>query len=158
MRRALLSLCLLALSACAGLLPTEPSVHPGGLVAWHTLAEGKSLASAQGKPLLVDYYVPSGCSRCETMDRQVWSNPEISAQVNEGFVPVRVNLTQPLTDDERELGARYDFHFDCLLLFLDSEGKVLEKTGGGRMCFADFVDPKWFLDLLAQAREAAARR
>lgn len=155
-RAALLSLCLLLLQACAA-LPPQPPARPGGLVTWHTLAEGKALAAAQKKPLIVDYYVPSGCNRCETMDRQVWGNEEIARQVNEGFVPVRVDLTRGMTAEEKALGERYDFHFDCLLLFLDSEGKVLEKAGGGRMCFAEFVDPKWFLNLLAQARKAAAR-
>jgi len=158
MRRALLPLCLTVLCACAGLLRTEPPAPSGGLVTWHTLAEGRVLAAAQKKPLVVDYYVPSDCGRCETMDRQVWGNPEISAQVNEGFVPVRVNLNKPLTDDEKALGARHNFNFDCLLLFLDSEGKVLEKAGGGRMCFAEFVDSKWFLGLLAQAKKAAEAR
>ena len=162
MRTALVLCTALLLSSCAGGSPpaaTEPAAAGRQtLVRWHTLAEAKGIAAAEKKPLLVDYYVPSGCSRCATMDRQVWGNPEIAAQVNEGFVPVRVNLTKPLTDDERALGVRYDFNFDCPLLFLDSEGNVLEKAGGGRMCFAEFVDPKWFLDLLAQAKKAAEAR
>lgn len=152
---ALLASCAALLAACAALPPPEPAPPPGGLVAWHTLAEGKTRAAAEKKPLLVDYFVPTGCNRCERMDRALWADPEIARRVNGDFVPVRVDLSKPMTDDEKALGARYDFNFDCLLLFLDPGGKVLEKAGGGRMCFAEFVDTQWFLGLLAQARAAA---
>lgn len=153
-----LSLALL-LAGCAAAPRSATEVAPAPrqtLVHWHTLAEAKALAAAEKKPLLVDYYVPQGCNRCELMDRKVYGDPAIAAEIDAHFAPARVDLSKPMTDEEKELGRRYDFNFDCLLLFLDSNGKVLEKAGGGRMCFAQFVDPKWFLELLAQAEKAAA--
>ncbi|MBI5015649.1 MAG: thioredoxin family protein [Deltaproteobacteria bacterium] len=162
MRTALVLCTALLLSSCAGGSPpaaTEPAAAGRQtLVRWHTLAEAKGIAAAEKKPLLVDYYVPQGCNRCELMERKVYGDPEIAREINEHFAAARVDLTRPMTDDEKELGRRYDFNFDCLLLFLDPEGNVLKDAGGGRMCFAEFVDPKWFAGYLSRAREEASRR
>lgn len=155
----------LFLAACAGALKgphANHAAHGGsgkqpapGKVAWNTLAEGRKLAWVQEKPLLVEYYVPAGCHRCERMDQEIYGNEEIARLINERFVPVRIDLTGNLTRDEVELGRRYDYQFECLLLFLDYEGQVLEKAGGGRMCFAEFISPAWFKEYLIQASQAA---
>jgi thioredoxin-related protein len=159
MRHALAALIFL-LASCASHQPpaadSPPAVRPT-LVHWHSLAEAKKIAAAEKKPMIVDYYVPEGCNRCELMDRKVYNDPEIAREINEGFAAARVIVSRPMTDEEKELGRRYDFNFDCLLLFLDSEGNVLKDAGGGRMCFAQFVDPKWFAQYLARARAESAR-
>jgi thioredoxin-related protein len=120
------------------------------------LTDAKELASKLGKPMLVDFYVPEGCDRCERMDRDLWGNPEIARRVNEGFVPVRIDLTRNMTREEIALGRKYDYKYDCLLLFLDHRGEVIEDAGGGRMCFAEFVSAEWFLGHLERALAVAA--
>lgn len=130
----------------------------GDLVQWHRLADGKDVAWILKKPLLVDFYVPEGCDRCERMDRDLWGNPEIARRVNEGFVPVRIDLTRNMSSEEIALGKKYDYRYDCLLLFLDHRGEAIEDAGGGRMCFAEFVSPEWFLGHLERALAAAAAR
>lgn len=158
---------LLLLTSCAG-----PGGHHGGhaghgggvfargasqdLVQWHRLADAKEVAWILEKPMLVDFYVPEGCDRCERMDRDLWGNPEIARRVNEGFVPVRIDLTRNLTREEIALGRKYDYKYDCLLLFLDHTGEAIEDAGGGRMCFAEFVSTDWFLGHLERALAAAS--
>lgn len=129
----------------------------GSLVQWHRLADGKEKAWILEKPLLVDFFVPEGCDRCERMDRDLWGNPEIARLVNEGFVPVRIDLTRNLSREEIALGRKYDYNYDCLLVFLDYRGEVIEDAGGGRMCFADFVSADWFLGHLKHALATASR-
>ncbi len=166
-----LSLVVIALffAACAGSPQGGPHANhaahggggksaPLGKVAWCSLEEGKQLAWVQEKPMLVEFYVPAGCHRCELMDAQIYGNEEIARLINERFVPVRIDLTGTMTREEVELGRRYDYQYECLLLFLDAEGAVIEKAGGGRMCFAEFVSPEWFKGYLHHASEAAAGR
>ncbi|MDW7712162.1 MAG: thioredoxin family protein [Deferrisomatales bacterium] len=129
----------------------------GSLVEWYRLAPGKETAWILEKPMLVDFFVPEGCDRCERMDRDLWGNPEIARLVNESFVPVRIDLSRNLTREEIALGRTYDYNYDCLLLFLDHRGEVIEDAGGGRMCFADFVSTEWFLGHLEHALAATSR-
>ncbi len=124
----------------------------------YSLAEGKDLAFLQEKPMMVDFYAPEGCSRCDLMARHLWGNPEIARYVEEHFVLVRVDLTGHMTREEIELGRRYDYKFDCLLIYLDYRGEVLTDAGGGRMCFADFIEPETFLKMLSHAAAAAEAR
>ena len=155
----------LFLAACAGTSQGPHANHGGGggagdpgSVNWYSLAEGKELAWVQEKPMLVDFYVPEGCDRCESMVQEVYGNEEIAGLINERFVPVRINLAGNMSREEAELGRKYDYQYECLLLFLDHAGEVIEKAGGGRMCFAEFVKPEWFKEYLNHASQVASSR
>lgn len=124
----------------------------------HPLAEGKALALEQKKPLIVDFYAPEGCSRCDRLATHVYSKPEIARRLRDEFVVVRIDLTRNLTSEEIELGRRYEYKYDCLLVFLDGKGEVIEDLSGKRMCFADFIAPEWFLGHLDRAQEVNAAR
>ncbi len=124
----------------------------------YRLAEGKSLAAEQKKPMIVDFYAPEGCSRCDRLAKYVYSKPEIARHLRDEFVVVRIDLTQNLTKEEIELGRRYEYDYDCLLVFCDSKGDVIEDLSGKRMCFADFIEPEWFIGYLDRAKEVNAAR
>jgi hypothetical protein len=91
------------------------------------------------------------------MAKYVWSNPQIAEAVERDFVLVRLDLTRTLGKDEIELGRKYDYNYDCLLVFLDHQGEVIEDVSGNRMCFADAIDPAWFLGYLDRAKEQGTR-
>lgn len=125
---------------------------------WHALPEGKRVAAAEHKPLLVDFYAPEGCSRCDKMAAHVYGNPEIARYIEEGFVLVRIDLTANLTREEIALGRKYDYNYDCLLVFLDPGGNVIEDLSGRRMCFTDYIEPQAFIDYLSRAKARVAQK
>ncbi|MHB8765889.1 MAG: thioredoxin family protein [Deferrisomatales bacterium] len=139
-------------------LRTEGSLASDIPIPFHSLAEGRDLALGQKQPLLVDFYAPEGCSRCDKMAKHLYGNPEIAQYIDENFVLVRIDLTKNMTGDEIALGRRYDYNYDCLLIFLDHRGEVIEDVGGSRMCFPDFIEPQAFVDYLAMAKAKADSR
>jgi thioredoxin-related protein len=117
-------------------------------IQWLSLNAGMEKAKEENKPLIVDFYYGKGCPRCEAMQEQVYDNPSIAAKVMKDFIPVRVDLKKKLTKEEEDLGNKYNFKNDCLLLFLDPKGGIINDTMGKRMCFIDKINPQWFIDYL----------
>lgn len=133
----------------SGLGPAyAPKVH------WNTLAEGRNIAAAQKKPLIVDFAVPENCSRCRFLQDNVYSRDSIVDRINADFVPVWVDLTGELTEEERRLGEEFDYRNDCLLLFLDHRGAVLKDPEGRQLCFAEEIEPEVFIEYLDHVRAA----
>lgn len=124
-------------------------------IQWYSLAEGMKIAADKHKPVMVDFYFGKGCPRCEALQKNVYDNPDIAKKISDNFVPVRIDLTKKLTDDETALGNRYDFKNDCLLLFLDQDGKIFKGPGGKRLCFADSIEPEEFIRYLDMVREGS---
>ncbi len=121
---------------------------------WFPLAEAKRLALEQKKPMIVDFYVPEGCSRCNALAENVYADPAIARTIRDEFVLVRINLMANMTRDEIALGRKFDYNYDCLMVFLDYRGEVIEDLSGQRMCFPDYVEPEWFKRYLQRAAEA----
>ncbi len=117
-------------------------------VKWWTLSEGMPKAKADKKPVLVDFYFGKGCPRCERLDRDVYGDPAIAKKLNSDFIPIRIDLTGKLTEEEQKLGDKFDFKMDCMLLFLDPDGKVMTDYSGKRLCFVENVEPDWFVSYL----------
>jgi thioredoxin-related protein len=117
-------------------------------IQWLSLKAGMEKAKEENKPLIVDFFYGKGCPRCEAMQEQVYDNPSIAAKVMKDFIPVRVDLKKKLTKEEEDLGNKYNFKNDCLLLFLDPKGEIINDTMGKRMCFIDKINPQWFIDYL----------
>lgn len=119
-----------------------------GLIKWHSLKEGKERARVERLPMIVDFAVAEGCPRCEAMQKNVYSRKEIADRINRDFIPVLIDLSKELTAEERKLGEEYDFKNDCLLLFLDPDGRILKDPSGKRFCFMDAVETEVFLKYL----------
>lgn len=117
-------------------------------VKWFSLNEGMEKARAEKKPLLVDFAVAKGCPRCEFLQKNVYSKDEIARKINSDFVPIFIDLSKKLSPEEKALGEKYDFKNDCLLLFLDYNGKVIKEPDTGQMCFADKIEPDVFIRYL----------
>ena len=75
----------------------KPEPAATGLVQWMDLEEGLLLARTSDKPILYDF-TAEWCAPCHVLDAEVFRNPEIAAEINERFIPVRV------TDRQREEG------------------------------------------------------
>lgn len=129
-------------------LAVSSQVFASGEIKWFSLKEGMEKAKAEKKPMIVDYFFGKGCPRCEMLLKNVYSNPLIAKKIMDDFIPIKIDLTRKLTDEEERLGNQYDFKNDCLLLFLDYEGNVIKDPSGKRLCFIDNVEPEWFIKYL----------
>lgn len=127
-------------------------------VNWHSLKDGMAKARLEKKPLLVDFGVVKGCPRCEFLQKNVYSSDKIVEKINSDFIPVFIDLGKDLTPEEKALGEKYNYKSDCLLLFLDYEGNVIKDPEGGKMCFADKVEPEVFIKYLEQVKGRALKK
>jgi uncharacterized protein YyaL (SSP411 family) len=80
-------------------------------------------ADARNKPVLLSLSA-TWCSHCHEMDRETYDEPRIAANVNDGFVPVRVDV-----DRHPRVRDRYNMGGFPSTVFLTPEGEVL--TGAG---------------------------
>ncbi|MDA8092057.1 MAG: DUF255 domain-containing protein [Nitrospiraceae bacterium] len=133
---------------------TEKNVET---IHWYKLAQGEKMAARQKKPLVVDFATGAGCPRCEKMGREAYKDPEVISKLNRDFIPVKVDLSRPITDEERNLGNRFDYRNDCLLLFLDYKGNPIADPIEGKLCFIDVVNAKDFIKYLDLALKNAQK-
>ena len=117
-------------------------------IQWYSLKDGFAKAKLEKKPCIVDFFYGKGCPRCEKLQKYVYDDPIIAKKIMDDFVPIRIDLTKPLTAEEDALGKKFEYKMDCLLLFLDYNGEVLTDTLGKRLCFVNSVDPEWFVSYL----------
>jgi thioredoxin-related protein len=117
-------------------------------IKWFSLSAGMEKAKAEKKPMIVDFYFGKGCPRCEALQKNVYDNPMIAKKIMDDFIPIKVDLTKKLSDEEKKLGNQYDYKNDCLLLFLDDQANIIKDPSGKRLCFVNSVDPEWFVKYL----------
>ena len=117
-------------------------------ITWVTLKDGMPRAKAEKKAMIVDFFFGKGCPRCEKLQKEVYDNPVIAKKIMDDFIPIRVDLTKPLTKDEERLGEKFDYKKDCLLIFLDFDTNLILDKAGKRLCFIDKVDPEEFVGYL----------
>ncbi|MCC7338728.1 MAG: thioredoxin family protein, partial [Pirellulaceae bacterium] len=97
---------------------------PEQTIPWkHDLASALTLASTQEKPVLA-VFGATWCPPCRTMKREVWPDPQVSAAVEAGFVPLYVDVDD---QSQAELVSRYGVQGIPTILLLDSQGKVLQE-------------------------------
>jgi len=82
-------------------------------------ADAFATAERAGKPLLLSLVAPWS-EECAEMDRTTYSEPRIAANVNDGFVPVRVNV-----DRHPRVRDRYNMGGFPSTVFLTPDGTVI---------------------------------
>jgi thioredoxin-related protein len=117
---------------------------PAGEVKWLSLSDGMAKAKAEKKAMIVDFFFSKDCPRCAKLEQNIYTNPKIAAKINSDFVPVFIDLTKPLSKEEEDLGNRFDYKKDCLMLFLDYDMNILKDPSGKKMCFVDHVEADVF--------------
>ncbi len=111
--------------------PTKVEWRPWG-------PEPFEAAGRAGKPVLLALVTPwSG--ECREMDRTTYADPRVAANVNDGFVPVRVDA-----DRRPRVRERYNMGGFPSTVFLTPRGRVL--TG------ATFLGPEGFRSILDSVR------
>ena len=97
-------------------------------------------AAGSGKPVLLSLTVPWS-AECRAMDRATFGEPRIAANINDGFVPVRVDA-----DRNPRVRERYTMGGFPSTVFLTPGGEVI--TG------ATFLGPEGFRGILDSVRES----
>ncbi|MDS0278384.1 DUF255 domain-containing protein [Halomicroarcula sp. S1AR25-4] len=97
-------------------------------------------ATDSGKPVLLSLTVPWS-AECRAMDRGTFGEPRIAANVNDGFVPVRVDA-----DRNPRVRERYTMGGFPSTVFLTPEGEVISG--------ATFLGPDGFRGILDSVRES----
>ncbi|MFB6222509.1 MAG: DUF255 domain-containing protein [Haloarcula sp.] len=110
-------------------------------VEWHEWgSEPFDAAAEAGNPVLLALTVPWS-AECREMDRRTFGEPRIAANINDGFVPVRVDA-----DRNPQVRERYTMGGFPSTVFLTPDGEVI--TG------ATFLGPDGFRGILNSVRES----
>lgn len=83
------------------------------------LAEAKE----KGKPVLL-VFGATWCPPCKTMKRNVWPDEEVTKAVEQGFVPMYVDVDE---EKHSQLSARYRILGIPAVLVLNAEGEILQQ-------------------------------
>ncbi len=68
----------------------DVKADPATTVQWVSYEEAVRLSGTSGKKLLVDLYT-DWCTWCKKMDAEVYTAPDVRAQITKHFIPVKLN-------------------------------------------------------------------
>jgi len=98
------------------------------------LAERMQAARAQGKPVMVDYYA-DWCVDCVRMEKTTFSDPRVADALNDGFVLVQVDVTDPNAPGPRAIKQSHGIYGPPAMLFFNARGE--EVSGMRRYGYMD---------------------
>jgi thiol-disulfide isomerase/thioredoxin len=93
-------------------------------------------AKAAGKMVFIDFEA-TWCGPCHTMDQWIWTDAEVAARLNAGFVGVKIDA-----DLEKALVKQYQIKGYPTMVILGSDGAEIKR-------FADYMGSKEMLLFLA---------
>jgi thioredoxin-related protein len=139
----------------------QPVTPPANTLVWLDFETGYKKAVAENKILLVDMYT-NWCYWCKVMDKETYTDSGIIAEINNHFVPVKMNpevdarftfgdTTMSNSELFLWLGYGKQFGFPTSYFWLQP-GKSEE-----RYCLAGYHEPAAFMQILKQieAKKAA---
>ncbi|MEM8946619.1 MAG: thioredoxin family protein [Planctomycetota bacterium] len=110
----------LAMASVAAVLAAQHT--QADQISWrHSLDAAKVEAGRTGKLVLLHFYTPS-CGPCKKLERDVFSQPQIAATIEQYYVPVKLNA-----DQSPAIANAYQITRVPSEVVLNSQGNVLQK-------------------------------
>lgn len=102
-------------------------------------------AGREDKIVMLDVYT-DWCTWCHKLDKEVYANDKVAAEVNKDFVALKVNPEE--SDANREFVDKYRIQGFPTILFLNGKGEEIHRLSG-------FKPVDGFMEELEVAREKA---
>ncbi|GAB3683370.1 DUF255 domain-containing protein [Salinarchaeum chitinilyticum] len=111
-------------SAAAASQPGVPSWPPGGHVEWRPWGQDAFDAAADAEQPVLLSLTATWSEECRRMDAETYGEPRVAAAIDDGFVPVRVDV-----DRHPRVANRYAMGGVPSTAFLTPDGEVLNAAG-----------------------------
>lgn len=107
-------------------------------IKWMTDYDNGMISASQNEmPIVIDFYA-DWCNWCQKLDYEVYASPEVIDAGGSSFTWIKVNV-----DDKKDLVAKYNVERYPTVIFLNSDGKELDRIRG-------FVDADTFLNKMKE--------
>ncbi|MCC6507704.1 MAG: thioredoxin family protein [Pirellulaceae bacterium] len=105
---------------CVGLLLANSQLRSEELINWHeNLTTARQISQQYRVPILIHFYGDQ-CMPCKTLEKNVFTRPEVASTMQRYFVPVRINATH-----DRRTAAEFGVHSWPTDVFVSPDGKTL---------------------------------
>ncbi|WP_075341334.1 thioredoxin family protein [Tenacibaculum agarivorans] len=117
---------------------------------WHTdINQAKKIAKSENKNIVLVFQGGDWCIPCMKLDKEVWNTETFKTSAKEDFVMLLANFPRKnknkLSAQQQEANAklfeRYNQEgFFPLVVIMNSEGKVLGKTGYKKLSAKKYIE------------------
>ena len=108
--------------ALLAVLPAKGEIH----FLKGPLAEAVKRSDAERKPVMIDF-ITDWCRWCDTLDARTYSDPGVSAYVNDHVVPIKIDAEK---GEGIELARKYGVSGYPTILFMHTNGEEIDRILG----------------------------
>jgi len=87
-------------------------------------SEARKIAKQKNLPIFVDF-AAEWCEACHVIEKQVFTDPRVISELNNHFIPLRIDVTESNETNENIL-QKFGVLSLPTLVFIDPNGKILE--------------------------------
>lgn len=114
---------------------------PSNSITWASNYNSAKQEAFHSDKTIILFFTSKWCVPCRIMKREVWADKQVAASVNEHFIPVAIDVDNPV---DAAVLARYNVVGAPVTIITDPQGNVLDWRDGG-------VGKADFLNLLEKA-------